>query len=54
MAKQKKQKLTAEQKKARREEARIKMKQDIKAHPVLFSAYVILRALAVSYTHLLA
>ena len=48
MAKQKKQKLTAEQKKARREEARIKMKQDIKAHPVLFSAYVILRALVIA------
>ena len=39
MAKQKKQKLTAEQKKARREEARIKMKQDIK-HDACISIYM--------------
>ncbi len=43
--KKEKRKLSKAEKKARAAENRAKMKQDIKNHPVLFSVYVILRAL---------
>lgn len=48
MPRQKKQKLTKEEKKLRSAEIKAKTKQEIKEHPVLFSAYVILRALVIA------
>lgn len=46
--KKKKGKLTKEEKKRQAAAARAGMKQEIKAHPILFSAYVILRALVIA------
>lgn len=48
MKKEKKKKLTKEERKLRSAENKRKMKQEIKAHPVLFAAYVILRALVIA------
>ncbi len=47
MKKEKKQKLTKAEKKLRSAENKRKMKQEIKEHPVLFAAYVVLRALVI-------
>ncbi len=48
MKKEKKQKLTKAEKKLRSAENKRKMKQEIKEHPVLFAAYVVLRALVIA------
>lgn len=48
MGKKKKERLTREEKKLRSAENRKKMKQEIREHPVLFAAYVILRALVIA------
>ena len=48
MRRNKKEKLTKEEKKLRAAQRRKNMKQEIKTHPVLFCAYVILRALVIA------
>lgn len=48
MKQRKKEKLTKEERKLRAAQRRKNMKQEIKAHPVLFCAYVILRALVIA------
>ena len=48
MKQQRKETLTKEEKKLRAAQRRNSMKQEIKTHPVLFSAYVVLRALVIA------
>ncbi len=48
MAKKKKQKLTREERAARRREDALKMKKEVREHPVLFTVYVVLRVLVLA------